>query len=84
MLTTIHVKRGVGGCEIESKGLSETRGTGMCEYILPTFHIFYPFLNMNPFIILKMQSLSYILKNTPWKGINIRKRENFEANLNKL
>ena len=31
MFTTVPVKRGVGGCKIEGKGISKIRGTGMCE-----------------------------------------------------
>ena len=44
MFTTVTVKRGMGGVKIESKGLSETRGTGMSEATPTTFYIFFPFL----------------------------------------
>ena len=74
MSTTVPIKRVVGGCEIESKRLSKNRGAGMCESLPPTFYrVFPPFLNMNPFIILKSQSPSYIFKNAPWEGRNIKK-----------
>ena len=38
MFTTVSVKRGVGGLEIENKGLYETRGTHIFEALPRTFH----------------------------------------------
>ena len=37
IFTTVPVKRGMGGCKIDIKGLSKTRGTGMCEATPPHF-----------------------------------------------
>ena len=70
MFTTIPIKQGVWGCKIESKGISKIRDTGMCEPPPPLSTEFPPF-SINHFIILKVQSQFYILKNAPWEQMNI-------------
>ena len=72
MFTTITIKRGVGGCKIDSKALYKMIGNGVYDLPSPTFYRVSPILNMSPFIILKSQSPYYIFKNAPWEGGNIR------------
>ena len=49
MFTTITIKRGVGGCKIDSKALYKMIGTGVYDPPSPTFYRVSPILNMNPF-----------------------------------
>ena len=64
MFTTLPVKRGVGGCKIDSKGLSKIRGTGMCEPPFSTFYIVYPLKHELCYYIKGIVTVLYIKKRS--------------------